>query len=115
MSSTKLFRFSGISLLLGAAASVIAGFMTLFFDSSLTASPGTIQSPLWSTYWSLAFVAVALVLVGLPAFYLRQAGGRGGVLGLIGVFLIVLGSFLGMAITVYSVSILPLLAEQACC
>ena len=51
MSSTTLFRLSGIVLLLGAVVSVIAGFMTLFLDSSLTASPSTIQSPLWSTYW----------------------------------------------------------------
>lgn len=51
MSSTKLFRLSGIVLLLGAAVSVIAGEMTLFFDSSLSASLSTFQSPLWSTYW----------------------------------------------------------------
>ena len=113
MSSTKLFRLSGIVLLLGAAVSVIAGLMTLFFDSSLSASPSTIQSPLWSTYWSLTFVALALILIGLPALYLRQAGGRGGVLGLIGVLLVVLGSFLGMATIAYFVSILPLLAEKA--
>jgi hypothetical protein len=113
MSSTTLFRLSGIVLLLGAAVSVIAGLMTLFFDSSLSASPSTIQSPLWSTYWSLVFVALALVLMGLPALYLRQAGGRGGLLGLIAVFLVVLGSFLGMAITAYSVSIMPLLAAKA--
>jgi Na+-transporting NADH:ubiquinone oxidoreductase subunit NqrE len=58
MSSTTLYRLSGISLLLGAVVSVIAGSMTLFFDSSLRASPSTIQSPLWSTYWSLAFVTI---------------------------------------------------------
>lgn len=38
MSSTQLFRLSGIILLLGAAVSVIAGVMTLFLDSSLSAS-----------------------------------------------------------------------------
>ena len=53
MSSTQLFRLSGIILLLGAVVSVIAGVMTLFLDSSLGASPTTIQSPLWSTYYSL--------------------------------------------------------------
>src|SRR6266516_302796 len=113
MSSTTLSRLSGIPLLLGAVVSVIAGLMTLFFDSSLSASPSTIQSPLWSPYWSLIFVALALVLMGLPAFSLRQTGGRGGVLGLIGVFLVVLGSFLGMAMVAYFVSIMPLLAARA--
>jgi hypothetical protein len=113
MSSTTLYRLSGIILLLGAAVSVIAGVMTLFLDSSLSASPKTIQSPLWSTFWSLAFVGIALILLGLPALYLRQAGGRGGLLGLIGVFLVALGSFLGMATTAYFVSILPLLAAKA--
>lgn len=113
MSSTTLYRLSGISLLLGAVISIIAGLMTLLFDSSLSASPSTIQSPLWSPYWSLIFVVLALVLMGLPAFYLRQAGGRGGLVGLIGVFLVVLGSFLGMAMVAYFISILPLLAARA--
>ena len=113
MSSTTLSRLSGIILLLGALVSVIAGLMTLFFDSSLSASPSTIQSSLWSPYWSLVFVALVLVLMGLPAFYLRQAGGRGGLLGLIGIFLLVLGSFLGMATVAYFVSIMPLLAAKA--
>ena len=113
MSSAQLFRLSGMVLLLGAVVSVVAGVMTLFLDISLSASPKTIQSPLWSTFWSLAFVGILLILLGLPALYLRQAGGRGGVLGLIGVALVVLGSFLGMATTAYFVSILPLLAAKA--
>lgn len=113
MSSTTLYRLSGIPLLLGAVVSVIAGLMTLFFDSSLSASPSTIQSPLWSPYWSLVFVALVLVLLGLPALYLRQAGGGGTLLGLIGVLLVVLGNELGMAMVAYFVSILPLLAAKA--
>jgi hypothetical protein len=114
MSSTTLSRLSGISLLLGALVSIVAGLMTLFFDSSLSASPTTIQSPLWSTYWSLVFVALVLLLAGLPAFYLTAcAAGRGGVLGLTGVFLVVLGNELGMATVAYFVSILPLLAAKA--
>jgi hypothetical protein len=113
MSATPLFRLSGIILLLGAAVSVIAGVMTLFLDNSLSASPATIQSPLWSTFWSLSFVGIVLILFGLPALYLRQARGRGGVVGLIGVFLVALSSFLGMATTAYFVSILPLLATKA--
>jgi len=113
MSSTQLYRLSGISLLLGALVSVIAGVMTLFFNHNYTASLSTFQSPLWSTYYSLFFVALALILLGLPALYLRQAGRRGGVLGLVGVFLIVLGNFLLMAMIGYFVSILPLLAAKA--
>jgi hypothetical protein len=113
MSSTQLFRLSGMVLLLGAVVSVVAGVMTLFLDISLSASPKAIQSPLWSTFWSLAFVGIVLILLGLPALYLRQSGGRGGVVGLIGVFLVALGSFLGMATSAYFVSILPLLAAKA--
>src|SRR5436305_12202811 len=113
MSSTQLFRLSGMVLLLGALVSVIAGVLTLFLDSSLSASPTIIQSPLWSTFWSLAFVGIVLILLGLPSLYLRQSRGRGGVLGLIGVFFVALGSFLGMATIAYFVSILPLLAAKA--
>jgi hypothetical protein len=65
MSSLNLFRLSGMVLLLGAVVSVIAGIMTLFLDISLSASPKTIQSPLWSTYWSLIFVGIVLILLGL--------------------------------------------------
>jgi hypothetical protein len=107
---------SGIVLLLGAVVSVIAGVMTLFLDISTAASPTTMQSPLWSTFWSLTFVGIVLVLLGLPALYLRQAGERpdaGRVLALIGVLLVALGSFLGMATTGYFVSIAPLLTAQA--
>jgi hypothetical protein len=50
MSSTRLFRLSGMVLLLGAVVSVIAGLMTLFVDTSLSALPSTIKSLLWSTY-----------------------------------------------------------------
>ena len=46
MSSTQLFRLSGMVLLLGATVSVVAGVMTLFLDISLSALPTTIQSPL---------------------------------------------------------------------
>jgi hypothetical protein len=53
---------SGIILLLGAAVSVIAGVMTLFLDNSQSAAPTTIQSPLWSTFWGLAFVGIVLIL-----------------------------------------------------
>jgi hypothetical protein len=113
MSSTTLYRLSGIVLLLGAVLSVIAGILTFFVDTSYTASLSTFRSPLWSTYYSLFFVALALILLGLPALYLRQAGRRGGVLGLVGVFLIVLGNFLLMAMIGYFVSILPLLAAKA--
>ena len=113
MSSTTLFRLSGMIFLLGALVSVIAGLMTLFLDTSLSTSPGTILSPLWSPFWSLTFVGTVLVVLGLPALYLRQAAGRGGLLGLIGVFLVGLGNFLGMATVAYFVSILPLLAEKA--
>ena len=113
MSSTTLYRLSGIVLLLAALVSVIAGLMTLFFDSSLSASPGTIQGSLWPFYWSLIFVVLVLVVMGLPALYLRQALGRGGLLGLIGVFLVGLSNFLGMTMVAYFVSIMPLLAQKA--
>ena len=65
-SSTPLFSLSGIILLLGAAVSVIAGVMTLFLDNSQSAAPTTIQSPLWSTFWCLAFVGIVLILRHIP-------------------------------------------------
>jgi uncharacterized membrane protein len=113
MSSTQLFRVSGISLLLGALIRLIAALLTFFVNTSFTASPDTFQSPLWSTYYSLFFTSVALILIGLPAFYLRLRGQRGDRWGFCGLLFILLGSFLVLGMAGYFVSVLPVVATKA--
>lgn len=113
MSSTQLFRVSGISLLLGALINLIAALLVFFVNTSFTASPATFQSPLWSTHYSLSFASIALTLIGLPAFYLRMRGQRGDRLGFFGLLFIVFGTFLILGMAGYFVSVLPLVAAKA--
>lgn len=113
MSSTQLFRVSGISLLLGAFIGLIAALLPFFVNTSFTASPDTFQSPLWSTYYSLYFTAMSLTLIGLPALYLRLRGQRGDRLGFFGLLFILLGSFLVLGMAGYFVSVLPVVATKA--
>ncbi len=113
MSSTQLFRVSGISLLLGALINLIAALLVFFVNTSFTASPATFQSPLWSTYYSLSFASIALTLIGLPAFYLRMRSQRGDRLGFFGLLFIVFGTFLILGMAGYFVSVLPLVAAKA--
>lgn len=113
MSSTQLFRVSGISLLLGALLSLIAALLSFFVNLSFTAPPATFQSPLWSTHYSLFFTALALTLIGLPALYSRLRGQRGDRLGFFGLLFIALGTFLVLGMAGYFVSVLPVVAAKA--
>ena len=116
MSSTRLFRFSGIILFLGAVIAVIQSIIqSLFFPEgqSPEAPISVIQSPLFPVNLSLVLLAVALFLIGLPGFYVRLAGQRGGALGLIGTLLTALSYMLTIgAVAVFFVA-MPLLADKA--
>ena len=113
MSSTQLFRVSGISLLLSALLSLIAALLSFFVNLSFTAPSATFQSPLWSTHYSLSFASIALTLIGLPALYLRLRGQRGDRLGFFGLLFILVGSFLVLGMAGYFVSVLPVVAAKA--
>ena len=113
MSSTQLFRVSGISLLLGALLSLIVALLSFFVNTSFTAPPATFQSPLWPTYYGLYFASSALTIVGLPALYLRLRGHRGDRLGFFGLLFSLLGYFLLLCMAGYFVSVLPVVAAKA--
>lgn len=88
MSSAKLFRFSGLSLLLGGLLAII--FLFIHPDSSGVAYYG---DPMTSLSHLVGFVAVLLIMLGLPGLYARQAK-RVGLLGLVSTLLV----FLSLAI-----------------
>ncbi len=113
MTYVGLFRMSGVFLILGAILHIFTALLAFFVDTNFTAPIRTFETPLWGTFYSLSFVAGVLLLIGLPALYFRQAKGRGGKSGLIGVLLFALSIIFGIAITAYFVSILPLLARKA--
>ena len=115
MSSTTLFRFSRIVLLLGAVISAIDEIaLVLVFPNS---GPGLPMSAptnaLWGPIWITGFIATLLVLFGLPGLYLGQAS-RAGVAGFIGIVLTTLGLLLSMiAAPIFFITTLPYLATHA--
>ncbi len=113
MSSTQLFRVSGMSLLLGTLVGLIDALLSFFVNTSFTAPPATFQSPLWPTYYSLSFATIALTLIGLPALYFRLRGQRGDRLGFFGLLFILVGTFLVLGMAGYFVSVLPVVASKA--
>ncbi len=88
MSSATLFRLSGLSLLVGGLLSIIYLFIHPESDGlAYYGDPMTVLSHL------VGFVAVLLILLGLPGLYARQAE-RAGILGLVSTLMV----FIGVAI-----------------
>ncbi len=80
MSSTSLYRFSGISLVLGSVLAV-GGAVLGIFSSDPTSTITGIGA-------IIAFVGATVGILGMPGMYAKQAQ-RAGVLGLIGTTLLV--------------------------
>jgi hypothetical protein len=71
------------------------------------------QAGLWVPLNALGALGAALVLLGLPAVYVRMAP-QGGLPGLVGFALIeVSWMFFGLFLSLYGALVLPWLAEQA--
>jgi hypothetical protein len=105
MSSRMLYRLSGISLLVGSVLAVIGAILGL-----LNGDPTSTMTVAGAV---VGFVGGALILLGLPGMYARQAQ-RAGILGLIGttlmiVYILVLGTF-GNALNAL---VLPFIATHA--
>jgi hypothetical protein len=112
MTSSQLFRISGLALAVGAGVFIVH----LVARSVITAGadPATFaRQSLWVPVNLLGVLGAVLVLLGLPGMYARMAG-PSGLLGLAGVVLIALAwLFFGLFLSVYSVLVAPWLADQA--
>jgi hypothetical protein len=106
MSSTTLYRLSGISLLIGSLLTAL-GVIPIFFIGD---APG---STIAASIALLRVLGGMLIVLGLPGMYLRQAE-RAGLLGLVG---FLLTSFyiliLGVAGDTINAFVMPFLASQA--
>jgi hypothetical protein len=112
MTSSQLFRISGLALLVGAVTFIVhivaRSVITAGADPAVFAKEG-----LWVPINALGVIGAALVLLGLPAMYARMAG-QTGLLGLVGVVLIALAwLFFGVFLSLYSLLVAPWLADQA--
>ena len=112
MTSSRLFRISGLVLVAGAAAFGAH----ILARSALTAGadPAALyREGSWALTSALGVVGAVLVLLGLPATYARVAGPTG-VFGLLGVVLIALAwLFLGLFLSLYGLLVAPWLADAA--
>jgi hypothetical protein len=112
VSGTRLFKISGLLVFIGAVAFVLhvvwRSVLTAGVDSAVSAQAG-----LWVPLNALGALGAALVLLGLPAVYVRMAP-QGGLPGLVGFALIeVSWMFFGLFLSLYGALVLPWLAEQA--
>ncbi|HYN10890.1 MAG TPA: hypothetical protein VES67_26140 [Vicinamibacterales bacterium] len=112
MTSLQIFRISGLSLFVGAVAFIVH----IVARSVITAGPDPAtfaKELLWVPINALGAAGAALVLLGLPGMYARMAGATGW-LGMVGVVLLASSwMFLGVFLTLYSVLVLPWLADTA--
>lgn len=110
--TARLFRASGLSLLIGAGAFIVH----VVARSVITIGPDPAafaRGSLWVPMSALGVTGAALVLLGLPAMYARMAGPAGW-LGLAGVVLVALAwAFFGLFLSLYSLLLAPWLADQA--
>jgi hypothetical protein len=108
----QIFRISGFSLLTGAVVFVLH----IVLRSVITAgSDATIfaRESSWLLINVLGLVGAVLVFLGLPAMYARTSAffGMSGFIGI--VLLAIAWMFVGLFLSLYSVLILPWLADKA--
>jgi hypothetical protein len=114
MTSTHLFRISGLALLVGAVAFIVHIVLRSVITAAGGGDPVTFaKQGLWVPTNAIGVVGAALVLLGLPVLYAWMAG-QTGLLGLLGVVLIALAwMFFGLFLSLYSTLVVPWLADNA--
>lgn len=112
MSSTTLYRWSGISLLVGSLVGVLGSILdTVLYPNN--ASPQQALSTSFIIDATLFLAWALLVAMGLPGLYLRQAT-RAGAQGFAGFVLLLLGVLLGgVAFASVQITFFPYLAQSA--
>jgi hypothetical protein len=112
MKGFNLSRISGFGLLAGAIAFVAH----VVLRSAITSGPDPTtfaRDALWVPVNALGVVGATLVLLGLPGVYARMVG-PASLSGLIGVLLLAAAwTFFGIFLSLYSVLVLPWLADRA--
>ena len=112
MTSFRLLRISGFSLVAGAVTFVLH----VVLRSVITAGPNPAafaKHGAWVPVQVLGVVGAVLVLLGLPGMYARMAAPFG-LPGLIGIVLLAAAwMFVALFLSLYSALVLPWLAERA--
>ena len=110
MSSTSLYRMSGLALVIGAVFGILGNVLgNILYPGN---DPQQYSSPLWLVISLMGLVGPLLLAVGLPGIVVRQAE-RAGRLGFIGFVLTLIGAFLETSLFMMFVLVLPWLAQVA--
>jgi hypothetical protein len=110
LSSTTLYRLSGVAIILGALLAIIGNVLSsILFPGN---DPHQYVSALWLPVMLLSFIGSLLLVVGLPGMVARQAT-RAGWLGLVGFALIIIGGILFTSLNATTFLVLPWLAVNA--
>ncbi len=113
MSSTKLYRLSGGTLIASSLLILINTLLTAVLFPGHSSTPQQVLSPTWVLVVMTVLVGSLLFVIGLPGMYLRQSNGAGK-LGLVGFILLFFGILLqGATFSTVQVVILPFLAQKA--
>lgn len=112
MTGQQLLRFSGLTVMVGAALSLL---QLLFSSLAYPSNDPTayVKDPAWAATNLIGVVAVLLVIVGLPGLYVSRAD-RAGRLGLIALVAIgITGLMFPFFFGLVSLMIFPWLADKA--
>lgn len=113
MSSTKLYRLSGGTLIAGSLLILINTLLTAVLFPGHSSTPQQVLSPTWVLVVMTVLIGSLLFVIGLPGMYLGQAN-RAGTLGLVGFILLFFGILLqGATFSTVQVVVLPFLAQVA--
>jgi hypothetical protein len=110
VSSTTLYRLSGLTLLLGAVLGTIGNILTDVLYSGN--DPRQYLTPLWLVVTLVTLIGELLLVLGLSGIVVRQAP-RAGWLGLAGFVLMFIGEFLFTSYDVTALLVSPWLAQDA--
>lgn len=114
MSSSNLYRLSGLVLILASVLLVVSSIALTILapDSGPDVPARTVINAAWSPIWLLGFIGGILLLFGLIGLFVRQAQ-RGGIVGLLGFFFTFLGFlFVYIVASFFFGTILPYLAVK---
>jgi len=113
MSSSTLYRLSGVALLMGGLLLAIGLVGALVIIGS---SPPGNSSANASVLFQLVFLAIAcglvLIVAGLPGMYVRQARRTGGI-GFLGFVLTLFGMLLDLGLALFAAIIVPWISTAA--
>ena len=109
MSTAKLYRLSGLSLLIGVAIGIISQLNNFLLQGD---NPRQMTSALWTIAQLVTFIGPIFLLLGLPAIAFRQSA-YAGWLGYIGFVLMFIGGFLITSFTIVPLIVFPWLAQSA--